>query len=218
MNFAGKGRRGGRPMTMLISATAAVVVSVMTVGQAQAQSSDWAFQQFEETRRQGLSFSDPGASRSTYRETRRTSRSTRSASPRANRNTRLASRGDTRRDFDDGNNSYTRSTRRSLSGGGVTWVASSGCLAGSLRSVIASVASNFGPVTVSSTCRSHGHNSRVGGAPRSHHLTGNAADFRVHGASSSAVYAFLRSSGGVGGIKHYGGGLFHIDTGDRRTW
>jgi hypothetical protein len=32
------------------------------------------------------------------------------------------------------------------------------------------------------------------------------------------VWAYLRSSGGVGGIKHYGGGLFHIDTGARRSW
>jgi hypothetical protein len=30
--------------------------------------------------------------------------------------------------------------------------------------------------------------------------------------------AYLRSSGMVGGLKHYGGGLFHIDTGARRSW
>jgi hypothetical protein len=30
--------------------------------------------------------------------------------------------------------------------------------------------------------------------------------------------AFLRSHGSVGGLKHYGGGLFHIDSGPRRGW
>jgi Peptidase M15 len=105
----------------------------------------------------------------------------------------------------------------SLSGGAVRWVASSGCLNSGLRSVIASVASSFGPVTVNSTCRSRGHNARVGGARRSQHLTGNAADFRVRG-NWRGVWAFLRSSSMVGGLKHYGGGLFHIDTGARRSW
>ena len=97
------------------------------------------------------------------------------------------------------------------------WVASSGCVDGSLKSVIYQVASNFGPVTVSSTCRSKGRNRAVGGAKRSKHLTGDAIDFRVHG-NNRGVYAFLRSNGTVGGLKHYGGGLYHIDNGDRRTW
>jgi hypothetical protein len=100
-------------------------------------------------------------------------------------------------------------------GGGIRWIASAGCLASSLRSVIAEVAARFGSVTVNSTCRSRGHNARVGGAPRSLHLTGDAADFRVHG-NVGAVAAFLR--GRVGGMKHYGGGLFHIDTGGRRPF
>lgn len=113
--------------------------------------------------------------------------------------------------------SYGSEPKKSLSGGSVRWVASSGCVDGSLKSVINSVASNFGPVTVSSTCRSRGHNASVGGAKRSKHLTGDAIDFRVHG-NNRGVYAFLRSHGTVGGLKHYGGGLYHIDNGDRRTW
>ncbi len=105
---------------------------------------------------------------------------------------------------------------RSISGGGgVRWVASSGCLNGSLRGVIAQVAARFGSVTVNSTCRSRRHNARVGGASRSMHLTGDAADFRIHG-NWGAAAGFIR--GLVGGFKHYGGGLFHIDTGTRRTW
>lgn len=106
----------------------------------------------------------------------------------------------------------------SLSGGGVKWAANSGCLNSSLRAVIHQVASAFGPVTVNSTCRSRGHNRRVGGAHRSHHLSGNAVDFRVHGAGARSVYAFLRSHASVGGLKLYRRGFFHIDTGSRRSW
>jgi uncharacterized protein YcbK (DUF882 family) len=102
-------------------------------------------------------------------------------------------------------------------GGGVRWVANSGCLTSSLRSVVTSLASNYGPLTVNSTCRSRSHNRRVGGASRSYHLTGQAVDFRIH-QNIGAAYASLRASGSVGGLKHYGGGLFHIDTGPRRSW
>lgn len=98
-------------------------------------------------------------------------------------------------------------------GGGIKWSANSGCLNSSLRGVIAEVASMYGSVTVSSTCRSHGHNASVGGAKNSYHLGGNAADFRVHG-NWGAAAGYL--SGRVGGYKHMGGGLFHIDTGPRR--
>lgn len=105
---------------------------------------------------------------------------------------------------------------RSLSGGGnVRWVANSGCLNGSLRSAIASVAANYGGVTVNSTCRNAGHNARVGGAPKSYHLSGDAVDFRVSGNISGAA-SYLAGLGG--GYKHYGGGLFHVDTGPRRPF
>jgi hypothetical protein len=107
---------------------------------------------------------------------------------------------------------------RSLSGGGISWAANSGCLNSSLRAVIVQVANTFGPVTVNSTCRSRRHNSRVGGARHSHHLSGNAVDFRVRGASARSVYAFLRSHASVGGLKLYRRGFFHIDAGSRRTW
>jgi Peptidase M15 len=107
--------------------------------------------------------------------------------------------------------------KKSLSGGGVSWVASAGCLDGSLKAVVYQVAANYGPVTVNSTCRSKGHNASVGGAKKSKHLSGDAVDFRVHG-NVGAVYAYLKSNGSVGGLKHYGGGLFHIDNGERRSW
>lgn len=105
----------------------------------------------------------------------------------------------------------------SLSGASVRWRASPGCLNRALHGVLQQVAASFGPVTVNSTCRSPRHNARVGGARHSQHLTGNAVDFRIAGNAGSTL-AFLRSNQAVGGLKHYGGGLFHIDTGPRRTW
>ena len=109
-------------------------------------------------------------------------------------------------------------SRRSTSlSGGLSWQAPSGCVPGQLRGVLSSLASDYGPVTITSTCRGRAQNRAAGGAGHSYHLTGQAVDFRVHG-NVSAVYASLRSNGDVGGLKHYGGGLFHIDTGPRRSW
>lgn len=105
----------------------------------------------------------------------------------------------------------------SRSGGGVSWSASSGCLNSTLRGVVHQVAARFGSLRVNSTCRSRASNRRAGGARHSHHLSGNAVDFRVFG-NVSAVASYLRSNGSIGGYKHYGGGLFHIDTGPRRRW
>lgn len=108
-------------------------------------------------------------------------------------------------------------TSPSLSGGPINWRASASCLASPLQAILGLVASNFGPLTVNSTCRSPSHNARVGGAPRSMHLTGNAVDFRVRDRYAD-VLDFLVRHRGVGGYKHYGSGVFHIDTGPRRTW
>jgi Peptidase M15 len=117
-----------------------------------------------------------------------------------------------------GNSYYPEpKAKKSLSGGGVDWTASSGCLDSGLKAIIYEVAANYGALRVNSTCRSRGHNASVGGAPKSKHLSGDAVDFRVFG-NTRAVYAFLRNNGSVGGLKHYGGGLFHIDNGDRRSW
>jgi Peptidase M15 len=102
-------------------------------------------------------------------------------------------------------------------GWGIHWRASASCLAGPLRAVLDRVAAEFGPLTVNSTCRSPQHNARVGGAPRSYHLTGKAVDFRVH-SQFGEVLAFLKRIRTVGGVSHYGNGVFHIDTGPRRSW
>lgn len=107
--------------------------------------------------------------------------------------------------------------RKSVTGGAgrVQWVANSRCVPRRLRNAINYVARNFGRVRVNSTCRSRRHNRRVGGASRSYHLISQAADFRVFGNIGKAA-RYLRRV--VGGYKHYGRGLFHIDTGPRRTW
>jgi Peptidase M15 len=115
-----------------------------------------------------------------------------------------------------GGSGYSAPKPRSLGGGGgINWIASASCLNGTLRGIVSHVASNYGSVTVNSTCRSNERNRRVGGAPKSYHLSGDAVDFRVHGNVSGAV-AYL--SGRSGGYKHMGGGLFHVDTGPTRRF
>ena len=44
-----------------------------------------------------------------------------------------------------------------------------------------------------------------------------AIDFRVHG-KTKGLMAFLRAQKGVGGVKRYRSGFYHIDNGPRRTW
>jgi Peptidase M15 len=111
------------------------------------------------------------------------------------------------------------SAKPSLTGDGIKWLATASldCLAAPLRTVLTELAAAFGPFTVRWTCRSKAVNRRVGGAKRSFHLTGNAVDFNMTG-NFRAILSFLKASKLVGGLKHYGGGAFHIDTGPRRTW
>jgi Peptidase M15 len=106
-----------------------------------------------------------------------------------------------------------------LSSDQVRWLpaASIDCLAAQLRTVMADLVAAFGPVTVRWTCRSKTVNARVGGAKRSYHLTGDAIDFNVTD-NYRAILSFLKANKLVGGLKHYGSGAFHIDTGPRRTW
>jgi uncharacterized protein YcbK (DUF882 family) len=113
--------------------------------------------------------------------------------------------------------SQTTTPKQSVTGGSarINWVASSRCLTARLKAAINYVARNYGHVRVNSTCRSRRHNRRVGGARRSYHIGGRAADIRVVG-NVRAAARYLRRV--VGGYKHYGGGLFHIDTGPKRSW
>ena len=91
------------------------------------------------------------------------------------------------------------------------------CVPASLKSVINSVAANFGPVVINSTYRSQRKNRRVGGARSSYHLRCQAVDFRVV-RGGRGVLNYLARFRSVGGLKRYRSGFFHIDTGPRRTW
>lgn len=104
----------------------------------------------------------------------------------------------------------------SLSGGGVTWQASSGCLNSTLQGVVAQMQA-YGSVTVTSTCRGPGQNAAAGGAPRSQHLSGDAVDFRLNGNVAAAMQA-LQANGALGGVKMEGNGIIHVDTGPKRSW
>jgi Peptidase M15 len=111
----------------------------------------------------------------------------------------------------------SESTSNSLTGNAITWQASSNCVPSALRGVLNDVVANFGPVIVTSTCRGAAQNRAAGGAGNSYHLHGEAVDFRVR-SGGSGMMAYLASNSSVGGLKHYGGGLYHIDTGPRRSW
>ena len=106
---------------------------------------------------------------------------------------------------------------RKYTRGLIKWLAYPGCLPRSLKKVLAKLAHRYGNLTVSSTHRSRRHNREVGGAPHSYHLSCQAVDFRIS-RNFQAAKAFLRRQAAVGGLKHYGGGRFHIDIGPRRTW
>jgi Peptidase M15 len=75
------------------------------------------------------------------------------------------------------------------------------------------------PLTVTSGCRSHGHNSRIGGARESWHLRCLAADVKVDRVGKGAVARFAASLGGRGGIGTYcHDSSIHVDLGPRREW
>ena len=93
------------------------------------------------------------------------------------------------------------------------------CLPSALKQVLNEVAAKFGPIRINSTIRSHSHNRRVGGAPRSLHLECRAVDFAYHGRKRSTLIKFLRNHDAVGGVGNYGhGGHIHIDDGPQRSW
>ncbi|MGF1499910.1 MAG: D-Ala-D-Ala carboxypeptidase family metallohydrolase [Elainellaceae cyanobacterium] len=75
------------------------------------------------------------------------------------------------------------------------------------------------PFQVNSWYRPPAINAAVGGAPRSYHLTGRAADLEVAGYSgrqvANEVFSWWR--GGIGLYSHLPN-VIHLDTGPRRTW
>lgn len=195
-----------------VAATALVFVSIAGAGAADASVKSRSHQHSARAAFLGATVDPSDASASLTTPTK-AQRHRHYANAGKHRRVRVASLGD---EVYTPRRGPSRSVAQSGSGG-IVWNAPSGCLNGTLRSVLADV-SHIATIRVNSTCRSSGHNAAVGGAHRSYHLTGDAADFRVLGGNSRAVYALLRSNGSLGGIKHYGGGLYHIDTGPRRSW
>jgi uncharacterized protein YcbK (DUF882 family) len=93
-----------------------------------------------------------------------------------------------------------------------------GCLPPGLKHVLELVAERFGEVQVLSTHRDPNRNRRAGGARHSMHLDCRAVDFKVIGAKTQGLTAFLRGRPEIGGLKRYPLGFFHIDDGPERTW
>ena len=218
-NHTGRERR--RVRLRLVPALTAAAVAVVAVvaaiaGASSAQAQEWLTPydsnktKFAERSARGTSSAPEVAPRKRRSHHVAVDASDDDSAPRARR-TRTAR---LKTNSDDDSGGYA--ARPKVGGGHVSWVASGGCLPGELRSVISGV-SQYGQVVVSSTGRGHSHNAAVGGAKGSYHLSCQAADFRVHGNVASAA-SYLRNHGSVGGFHHYGGGLFHIDTGPKRTW
>lgn len=88
--------------------------------------------------------------------------------------------------------------------------------------VLDDIREKFGkPILVNSGYRSPEHNRRVGGAPRSYHVRGMAADIRPrHGKDFEAelrrlkIIANRRCKGGVGFYPSF----VHVDLGPERRW
>lgn len=89
-----------------------------------------------------------------------------------------------------------------------------------LRRLLAVVRRHYGrPVIISSGCRSHRHNRRVGGAKHSLHLRCMAADFKVAGVSKASLRRYVSGLPGRGGVGTYcGRNIVHLDVGPRRSW
>lgn len=86
-----------------------------------------------------------------------------------------------------------------------------------LVKILQEVRDHFGkPVTVTSGCRCEEHNANVGGASRSKHVIGLAADVKVYGIAVDDVYEYLDNKYpdelGLGKYRSW----IHVDTRSRR--
>ena len=61
-----------------------------------------------------------------------------------------------------------------------------------LLDVLTTVREHFNtPVTITSGCRCESHNKKIGGAKKSYHVRGKAADIKVRGFHAEEVYNFI---------------------------
>lgn len=78
------------------------------------------------------------------------------------------------------------------------------------------------PIIITSGWRSPEHNHKVGGAPRSMHLWGAAADIQVRGLAPSRVMGVIEDLVRKQALPDGGVGLYakhvHIDIGPKRRW
>jgi len=89
-----------------------------------------------------------------------------------------------------------------------------------LVQILEQVRAHFGrPVRITSGYRCPTHNRNVGGASRSQHLRGTAADIQVDGVPAHKVHAYLAGiRGRKGGLGRYRA-FTHVDIGpDGRRW
>jgi uncharacterized protein YcbK (DUF882 family) len=88
------------------------------------------------------------------------------------------------------------------------------CLPNELRTVLADIAAQFGPVTVVSTTSLRTDNHAPGSARTKLHLACKAIDFKAQGRVPDML-SYLRSRPEVAGINSYRNGVIHIDVNER---
>lgn len=76
------------------------------------------------------------------------------------------------------------------------------------------------PIIVHSGYRTPEYNKKVGGAPRSQHLEGKAADIKVSGMNPHEVAKFAKEVGfnGIGIYTHNGNWFTHVDVRDTKSY
>lgn len=73
------------------------------------------------------------------------------------------------------------------------------------------------PLIVTSGVRCEFWNAKIGGAPKSQHKLGRAADLRVADRNEALSLHALAETLGFGGVE-IGKGFIHVDTGPKRHW
>jgi zinc D-Ala-D-Ala carboxypeptidase len=73
------------------------------------------------------------------------------------------------------------------------------------------------PLNIASGFRCPDYNRRIGGAEKSYHMRGQAADIKSSNISISGLYALAQKHFGDGGIGRYKT-FIHVDTGPKRRW